>query len=168
MQFFGDTGYDKFKWYLEVQPRWRDNVNNIDQRLIRPALIYEISKDTSIWFGYVNVQGFNRTSDLREHRLWQQLLTKFQPNENFSIKSQTRFEQRTFEGFKDVGYKFRQKFAIYMPFTKTSTLSAMLYDELHYNINATDYGAVQGFEQNRFFMGIEWQPTKNSPSKRVI
>jgi hypothetical protein len=160
LQLYGDTGFDKFKWYLEVQPRWRDNVSNIDQRLIRPALIYEISKDTSIWFGYVNVQGFNATSNLRENRLWQQFLTKFEPNENFSIKSQTRFEQRRFQGFSDVGYKIRHKFAIYMPFSKNSELSAMLYDEVHHNFNSTDYGASKGFEQNRFFIGLEWKPSK--------
>lgn len=161
MQAIGNTGLERWKWYAEFQPRWRDSFSNFDQRLIRPALIYELSEDSSVWLGYVNVQGYNRTSSLREHRLWQQYLTKFKINEHITVKSQTRTEQRYFVGFSDVGYKIRQKFAFYIPVAGSSEFSALIYDEVHHNFNTTDYGASRGFEQNRIFFGLEWKPQKN-------
>jgi len=160
MQLVGETGIDKFKWYLEVQPRWRNGVSELDQRLIRPALIYEVTEDTSVWFGYVSVKGFGDTGGLRENRLWQQLLTEFRPTENIRIKSQTRFEQRRFEGFSDTSYKLRQKLALYVPFYSGSKYSLLTYGELHHNFNDTDSGATRGLDQYRLFGGIEWKPSK--------
>ena len=160
MQVIGDTGVDKLKWYLELQPRWRNDVSEFDQRLIRPALIYELTKDTSLWFGYVDVKGFGDTSSLRENRLWQQLLTEFRPTEEIRIKSQTRFEQRRFEGFSDTTYKLRQKLALYIPISSGSQYSLLTYGELHHNFNNTDVGATKGLDQYRLFAGIEWKPNK--------
>lgn len=160
MQVIGDTDVDKLKWYLEIQPRWRNNVSELDQRLIRPALIYELTKDTSLWFGYVNVKGFGDTSSLQENRLWQQLLTEFRPIEDIRIKSQTRFEQRRFEGFSDTTYKLRQKLALYLPISSGSQYSLLTYGELHHNFNNTDAGATKGLDQYRLFAGIEWKPNK--------
>jgi hypothetical protein len=161
MQGVGDTGIDGWNWYFEFQPRWRDSKRNFDQRLIRPALIYELSEDSSLWFGYANVQGYGKSSSLREHRLWQQYLIKYKVNDYLTIKSQTRTEQRYFVGYSDVGYKIRQKVAFYIPFGKSSDYSALFYEEVHHNFNTTDYGASKGFEQNRFFLGVEWKPQKN-------
>ena len=150
MEAVGSTGIDRLKWYFEFQPRWRDNVANFDQRLIRPGLFYELSERSSLWFGYAKVQGYGTASSLREHRLWQQYLIKYKVNEYLTVKSQTRAEQRYFVGFSDVNYKIRQKLAFYIPFSKGSDYRALIYDEVHHNFNSTDYGASKGFEQNRF------------------
>ena len=52
----------------------------------------------------------------------------------------------------DVGWRFRQMFKASVPMAYD--FSFVLSDEYFANINKTNYGADEGFDQNRAFAGI--------------
>ena len=47
-----------FRGWAEVNPRFGDDVSEIDQLLLRPAIGYQISQSFSIWQGYAWVTNY--------------------------------------------------------------------------------------------------------------
>ena len=47
-----------WRWYVEVQGRMRDGVDALDQLLVRPAMGYDLTSRSSVWFGYGYTPGF--------------------------------------------------------------------------------------------------------------
>ncbi len=153
----GAMSLENWRWYAELQPRWRDEGKHFDQVLVRPAVSYALSKQASVWLGYAYVvtDPAGRPS-FEEHRLWQQFLYNFEPIYSLNIQSRTRYEQRFIEHSNDTGYKLRQMFRFTLPSSFSQQLQWVFYDEYFINLNDTDYGAVRGFDQNRAFLGVNW------------
>ncbi|WP_036302350.1 DUF2490 domain-containing protein [Methylotenera sp. L2L1] len=153
----GATGIDKLRWYMELQPRWREEGSRLDQTLLRPAIYYKLTEQSSLWAGYAYVvTDPSGKSAFDEHRVWQQYLYQFAPIDNVSIQSRTRLEQRFIENSDDTGHKLRQMFRVVTPSGVHFKLSWVFYDEYFINLNNTDYGAQKGFDQNRAFLGGNW------------
>lgn len=151
---------ENWRWYAELQPRLREEGSHLDQVLLRPAIYYNLTKQSSVWAGYAHVITHPAgKSAFDEHRLWQQYLYQFSPVGDLAIQSRTRVEQRFIENSDDTGYKLRQMFRVMMPSGIDSRLSWVLYDEYFINLNQTDYGAQKGFDQNRAFVGANWTIT---------
>lgn len=149
-----------WKWYAELQPRWRHEGSDFDQLIVRPAVNYSINPQTSIWAGYAHVNTHpDGKSAFEEHRLWQQVLHNFSPISEVSIQSRTRIEQRFVEHATDTGHRLRQMIRLSGPSHVHPDLLWVLYDEYFVNLNATDYGAHRGFDQNRAFAGVNWAAT---------
>lgn len=157
INMMGHMPAENWRWYAEVQPRWREEGSNFDQLLIRPAVLYDLNKQTSVWLGYANVitDPANRSS-FEEHRVWQQLLHNFQPIGGLTIQSRTRLEQRFIENSNKTGHKIRQMIRLTAPSGISPKLLWVAYDEYFLNLNDTDYGAERGFDQNRAFVGVNW------------
>ncbi|CAN4273644.1 Protein of unknown function DUF2490 [Methylophilaceae bacterium] len=161
LQANGPTGVDNLRWYVEVQPRFREELKERDQFFFRPAVYYAIAPKTSLWLGYVYVRNYTSNPVIEsEHRYWQQLLHEFEPINGVRFRSMTRFEQRNFEGANDTGYKLRQRFTLNFPIENYPNLSTLVFDEYHLNLNETDYGARSGFDQNRLFAGFAWKSSQ--------
>ena len=144
-------------WYAELQPRWREELSEFDQLIIRPAVFYNLNKQTSIWAGYAHVVTDPAgNASFEEHRVWQQLLHNFQPIGAVSIQSRTRLEQRFIENADETGHRVRQMLRLTMPSKLSAQLTWVAYDEYFLNLNQTDYGARRGFDQNRAFVGVNW------------
>ena len=59
-------------WYFEVQPRWREEGEQFDQLLVRPAISYRLDQRSSLWLGYGRVVSHPVAGDtVDEDRLWQ-------------------------------------------------------------------------------------------------
>ncbi len=143
-----------FGWYMELQPRWRDDAQEFDQMLIRPALFYKLTERGSLWFGYANVNTRRASGgSTEEHRLWQQFTYNLKLP-TVSLQSRTRLEQRDLETGDDLGHRVRQLVRVTRPLAKTPKLSFVAWNELFINLNDTDWGARSGFDQNRLFLGM--------------
>jgi hypothetical protein len=153
----GKLPAERWHWYAELQPRFREEASEFDQVLIRPAAYYALTERSSAWLGYafVETDPAGRAS-FSEHRLWQQFMHNFAPIHGFSIQSRTRYEQRWIENSDDVGYKLRQLIRVTTPSSLHPKLTWVAWDEYFININSTDYGARKGFDQNRAFVGANW------------
>jgi hypothetical protein len=153
----GPTADPRWRWYAELQPRWRDEAGTLDQTIARTALYYSLTKQSSLWFGYAHVitEPANRP-DFDENRLWQQYLYNFSPVDGIAVQSRSRLEQRWIENSHETGHKFRQMLRFTVASGLHPSLAWVAFDEYFVNLNNTDYGARKGFDQNRLFLGANW------------
>ncbi len=156
-----DSDLKRWRWWMEVQPRSRESGKEMDQLLIRPGIGYALTDHSTVWIGYAHVTNYPiiGNDEIEESRIWQQyqwsgptLLGKF--------TSRTRFEQRWQENGDDTGGRFRQFFKFNWPFWFHPAASFVAWDEMFVHLNSTDWGARQGFDQNRGFAGLgyRWTP----------
>ena len=84
-----------FIGYMEVNPRFGDDVSELSQLILRPAIGYKLTDHLSLWQGYAWVGNY-QPSFIEENRLFQQLLYK----ETFpflKVTSRSRLEERFIE-----------------------------------------------------------------------
>lgn len=152
--FIGDKSEaSKWQWWMEGQGRLFNDASHLGQSIIRPGVGYKLSNQLSVWLGYawINTSPLGK-QDTDENRIWQQLSW----NDAFSwgnLATRTRLEQRLLNNGNDTGWRFRQFIKYTHPlYAKRVYLS--LWDEVFVNINSTDWGANNGFGQNRMFAGL--------------
>lgn len=161
---------NRFLAYMEVNPRIGDDVTNIDQLLLRPAIGYKLTDNWSIWQGYAWVGNFNQTPTTHipsnffgENRIWQQM-TYQQNFESFKFMARTRMEERWIDHASGTALRLRQMFKLTYPLPMAPGWALVGFDEIFLNLNSVDsYEAVTtghsrgpgaGIDQNRLFLGI--------------
>lgn len=155
-----DPDLKRWRWWMEVQTRARESGKEMDQLLIRPGIGYALTDHSTLWIGYAHVTNYPVVGDeIHENRLWQQHMWSG-PTFLGGFTSRTRFEQRWQENGNDTGGRFRQFFKFNWPFPFHPAASFVVWDEMFVHLNTTDWGARQGFDQNRGFAGLgyRWQP----------
>jgi Protein of unknown function (DUF2490) len=154
---FVDPELKKWRWAAEVQPRARESGDEMDQLLIRPGIGYALTERSTVWMGYAHVINFPAAGDnIHENRFWQQYMwSGMTPFGAFTSRS--RFEQRWQSNGSEVGGRFRQMFKISWPIPFHPAASLVGWDEVFIHLNDTDWGARQGFDQNRGFAGIGYR-----------
>ncbi|PZQ65867.1 MAG: DUF2490 domain-containing protein [Phenylobacterium zucineum] len=152
----GPVRGDLFLW-LEGQARATDDLGGGSQIIIRPAVGARIAPDAHAVAGYAYVRTDpedGRTTN--EHRIWQQV--QFAPVRGPTgaprIISRTRLEQRIFEGRDDTGWRLRQLVRFQAPITRQGAVQAIVFTEGFVNFNSTDWGARDGLDQWRTFVGV--------------
>lgn len=143
-----------FRWWFDAHYRLREDTDGFNQSIIRPGLGFDVAEDQTLWAGY----GWIRTSpiesaDFDEHRFWQQW-TAAPSRGDWKFLHRSRFEQRWVETGDDVGLRWRQLVRGQKILSTCPQWSAVLWDELFFNLNDTDWGASTGFNQNRAFIGL--------------
>ncbi|MDH4097805.1 MAG: DUF2490 domain-containing protein [Nitrospira sp.] len=158
----------RFLAYMEVNPRIGDDVTNIDQLLLRPALGYQLTENLSLWQGYGWVGNFNQKHTppqspfFQESRAFQQAIytDKFS---SFNFMSRTRMEERWIGSSAGTALRFRQMLKVSYPLPMAPDWSLVGYDEIFINLNSVDTiddvrrggkAPGAGIDQNRFFLGV--------------
>ena len=157
---FIDPDLKRWRWWMEVQPRSRESGKEMDQLLLRPGIGYALTDHSTLWMGYAHVTNYPAVGDeIHENRFWQQYIWSG-PTVLGAFSSRTRFEQRWQDNGNDTGGRFRQFFKFNWPFSFHPAASFVTWDEMFVHLNSTDWGARQGFDQNRGFVGLgyRWQP----------
>ena len=151
----GPLPFEKFAWYVELQPRAREEGEALDQLLSRVAVWYKLTPQSSLWLGYGNIRTHGAKSGIvDENRLWQQYTHNFKIFDDIGMLSRTRLEQRRLENGHDIGFRVRQMIRLTKPFEAHPQLSLVGSNEIFFNFNDTDWGARSGFDQNRLFFGL--------------
>lgn len=154
----GDLGPEpvrhRIKWWLDGQLRLFGDSGGFGQGLIRPGLGYALGDSTSAWLGYAYIRTDPaKGSPFDEQRIWQQFF--WGPKiKVVSIDSRSRLEERFVETGSDVGVRFRQLVGARMPLDFAPRITPLIWNEVFFNLNDTDWGADAGFDQNRFFVGL--------------
>ncbi|MGZ8191528.1 MAG: DUF2490 domain-containing protein [Methylococcaceae bacterium] len=162
--------WKNYKYWLEGQGRFGNDTSQFSQGMVRTGLGYTLLDDDddhlSLWLGYAWVptdEPFTKTA-FDEHRIWQQLLwTNKLPYG--TLTSRARLEQRFLDTGDDVGWRYRHLLKISIPMPFAPGFSLVGSDEFFVNINDTDWGAADGFDQNRVFAGIGYDVNKNIKSE---
>lgn len=154
----GPVRGDLFLW-LEGQARATDNAGGGSQIIVRPAIGARIAPDAHAVVGYAHVRTDPENGrSTREHRVWQQVqfAALRHPNGSPKLISRTRLEQRMFEGpgRDDTGWRLRQQVRFQTPIARNGTIHAIALTEGFFNLNSTDWGARDGVDQWRTFIGV--------------
>ncbi len=151
-----DSGLSNWRWWADVQARFRNDGEDYDTGFVRPGLGYALTERMTLWAGYLYVDndpaGSPRT---HEQRAWQQL-TWSPRTEGFSLMSRTRLEQRFVEDQSETGWRFRQLVKATAPIAGDGETFLSVWDEGFFDLDDTAWGQRQGFRQNRVFAGLGW------------
>ena len=138
-------------WY-EVQPRFGDDVSQVNQLLLRTAFGYRFAEHWSIWQGYAWTPDIEPTFKT-ESRIYQQLLY-VQQFPAIKLMSRTRFEQRWIEDVSGTSLRFRTLLRGQVPLDRQKLWGVVVQDEVFFHVNSPTNGPDSGFDQNRVFIGI--------------
>lgn len=167
---FGNGEFESFhadsplRWWFDAHYRLRDDSDGFNQSIIRPGLGYAFAEDQAVWAGYAWIRSSPVVGDdFDEHRFWQQWTAAPSCGE-WSFLHRSRFEQRWLETGDDVGLRWRQLARAQRVLSDCPQWSFVLWDEIFFNLNHTDWGARAGLDQNRAFIGLGY---KKCPDARV-
>jgi hypothetical protein len=149
---------DKWTLQTDVQFRSANEVKNLRNILIRPALLYNINKTNSVGVGYLLFDTFTHSAapNTTEHRIYEQYI-HMQAIKAVTIQHRFRIEQRFIErpGTSDLfAQRFRYFIRAIIPLTKQEgTFKKGMYtavmDELFINLQNKDQVNGSLFDQNR-------------------
>jgi hypothetical protein len=152
---------DNVRWYAEAQARWKDDVQTFDQGFFRPALNLALSKNSTLWLGYLYADTKTSNGHTYEDRWWQQFQYVSKYNDITWI-SRSRVEQRNLDNDDKTLHRFRQQVRLSWPINNQIDVSYLVWDEAFWNLNDSNWAGDSGFNQNRLFTGIMWKYTKAS------
>lgn len=152
-----------FLGYADVNPRFGDDVSELNQLVLRTAVGYKLDDRWSIWQGYawsaVYYDANNQPDFTGENRIYQQLLynDKFPFLERFpfiKINSRSRLEERWIAHTSDTALRARTMLRVDVPLPMIPSWGFVTFDEVFVNLNGVSGGPEGGFDQNRFFIGF--------------
>jgi hypothetical protein len=155
---------EKWRAYGEVQPRFGPDLTGssgkgVERLLLRGAIGYRLNPKVSLWQGYAWTPQFRPTHS-NEHRLFQQLLYEDKFGKTLFM-NRARLEERFIEDAGGTSLRARNMVRFAHPISAKSKWSAVIYDELFWNLNSTGRGPKSGYDQNRIFLGVSRQTSSN-------
>lgn len=143
---------DSFGGFYEIQPRIGHDASDVTQLILRTSLDWHFARKWAASLGY----GWTPTISPQftdEHRLYQQLLYVSEAALG-KLTSRTRFEQRWIENTSGTALRLRTLLRGQVPVTQDRGWSAIGWDEIFVNLDSVGGGPQAGFDQNRFFLGV--------------
>jgi hypothetical protein len=151
-----DTPLERWRLWLDVHDRQRDEGQHLDTIIVRPGVGYALNDRMTVHVGYAAVWTDAAGRDTRlEDRAWQQLVWMI-PVGDLTVQSRTRLEQRFAETDGDTGWRLREFVKTTVPLTADKRAFVSAWDELFWDLDNTDWGQRAGFRQNRAFVGPGW------------
>jgi hypothetical protein len=149
--------WENFRWWLDLQARWRDEGEALDSTFFRPGIGYAFNEQLTLFVGYAWINNHRDGSpDRGENRLWQQLTWNVPTQQDYKLQFRSRLEQRFVEDSDDTGWRFRELAKLTQPLTSDGRRYLSLIDEVFFDLNDTDAGQNTGLRQNRVFVGLGW------------
>lgn len=143
---------DKIQGWYEVQPRFGENASQVNQLLLRTALGYRVTEHWSLWQGYAWTPSFEPRF-VSENRIYQQLVyAKGYPA--VDVMSRTRLEQRWIQHVSGTAVRIRTLLRGRFPLNDSRIWGLVTQNEIFFNLNSPTNGPEGGFDQNRFFLGL--------------
>ncbi len=143
---------DKIQGWYEVQPRFGENATRVNQLLLRTAMGFRMTKSWSIWQGYAWTPSFE-PGFVNENRIYQQVVYA-QKLSAFDVMSRTRLEQRWIQHVSGTAIRFRTLLRGRFPLDDARDWGLVTQNEIFFNLNSPTNGPGDGFDQNRFFFGL--------------
>jgi hypothetical protein len=163
----------KWSLYFDGVDRFNDFFKSENTLFLRPAIVYKMNENTSVYTGYCYVITYpdaNIHVKVPEHRPWQQVLIKHSAG-RLALSHRYRLEERFIEKSTNeellhqytFTWRFRYKLDLQYPVWTIEKGAKIL--RLHIsNEIITSFGknvVVSYFNQNRLFGGLNYQVNKN-------
>jgi hypothetical protein len=155
--FVLDAGPVKLVPYLELQPRFDDDAQDLDVVQHRAALLVRPIEGLSIGPGFVWVAELEESYEA-EYRVYEEARWEGGP---LGSGVRLRFEQRFFDGEDPVSHRVRLRVGIEPKLFELVEMpvSLVLSNEVFANLD-DQAGHREGFEQNRAFAGLSLKIAK--------
>jgi Protein of unknown function (DUF2490) len=162
--FQTDFGGSHYVGFLELQPRFNNDIGKFNQLIIRPFFGYKLTKEWvgSIGFAWQGEYNSKDKFDMATKDIIEQLQygNNLTPELNFQYRF--RLEQRFFED-ADLSHRMRHRFRFQYSFPE-SRFFMVAFDELFVYFNSVNSGrlasSVQaGINQNRSYLGVGFKVT---------
>lgn len=155
---------DDWRVHLEFQPRFRDNLQSLDQSLARWAVGRQITPRVSIWAGHAWVANRRASGTVHEQRIWQQLSATLPAAGQWTPSLRFRLEQRFVDQWADSSHRVRALARVVRPIDDEQRWAVALWNEVFVTLDDTAPGPADGLDRNRVFGGVR---RRLSPSASV-
>ncbi len=144
-------------WSVSFMARGRfdEDASHSKDYLLRPYLSWTLVDNVpfvdslTVMAGYDYLHSFDGRD---EHRAWQSAHHAVE-HERLRVVHRVRLDERFIEGVDPTIVRFRYRLSTSYPFGD-SEWYGFASDQVFVNINDDDQGPVEGFEQNRFRLGV--------------
>lgn len=140
--------------HLEFQPRWSEDMSELNQLIMRTALGLQVTDRMSIWGGYAWIPRTLGPGTEHEQRIWQQLSATFPVVAKWTPSMRLRLEQRFLDSWADSSHRLRMMGRFVRPIDAERRWLLVGWNELMVTLDDTAPGPWQGIDQNRLFGGI--------------
>ncbi len=152
---FIDPSLEKARIWLEQQTHWDSDWYHWSQSFVRVALGYSLSDRATIWLGYTWTPTQNLGKPfISDQDVWPGF-RYILPTEYGTVVFRTLLESNFIRG-NEVRFHPRQMVRFAHPFDFEPRLSLVVWDEVFFRVNTTQYGGRAGYDQNRAFGGVGW------------
>ncbi len=148
-----------WRWISDSMVRSRDGAATLDALLERVVVTRDLTRRANLGFGYLFGVGFPAGGTIHEHALVQQYAWNGGGRRRVALK--TRFEERFISGQDDVVLRARQLARVSWPLVSRGRLRGVASGELFVQLNDSSR-IPAGFEQNRAFVGVARQVSRES------
>jgi hypothetical protein len=144
-------------WSVSFMARGRfdEDASHSKDYLLRPYLSWTIVDDVpfvdslTVMAGYDYIHSFDGRD---EHRAWQSAHHAVE-HERLRVVHRVRLDERFIEDISPTIFRFRYRMSTSYPFGDSGWYG-LASDQVFVNINDDNQGPVDGFEQNRFRLGV--------------
>ncbi|MCS6777497.1 MAG: DUF2490 domain-containing protein [Chloroherpetonaceae bacterium] len=143
---------DRFRLLVDFNFRWGDNYGRTSQVVVRATAGYQLRRNLSLWIGHAWTPTFIPEFNSEDRWFPQVLLEDRYPWGQ--MINRTRLEFRAIAGAGGTSVRLRHLLRFSRPVDRAKRWSAIVWDELFWNLNSTPAGPEAGFDQNRIFLGV--------------
>jgi hypothetical protein len=151
---------------LDTSNRFANDARKHAQGVLRFCFGYMLNAQWGAWAGYSYTHSDTPWGRVPySERAAVQYLTWTDRAGDYLLASRFRFDERVQSTGHDLGFRIREQFRVSHAIPGIQPLSWLVWDEVFLNLNATDWGACRGLDQNRSFAGFGWQWSETARSE---
>ncbi len=158
--YFGNKKINSsLNWHHEVQYRNYNAIGDLEQLLLRTGIGYNLTENNNnllLGYGFIRTEnyiGVDDKTDLNEHRIYQQFITK-QLFGRVHIQHRYRFEQRWIDD-QDFRMRFRYFLSLNVPLNKKEMVDNTLYLSAYNEVFMNHRNNF--FDRNRLYGGLGYK-----------
>jgi hypothetical protein len=141
---------------FDTQARFREDATELDVLTAQGGVGWRLRSNVDLWLGASDIQLRRAGPDVAERRTWAGASVRLGTWLGGQWTSRTRLERRVRDPGDDTGWRLREQVRYSHPLAAHPALALVLWDELFYTFEDTDWGQRRGVEQNRAFLGASW------------
>jgi hypothetical protein len=144
----------KWLYSLFTQSRLINKSHPWQSTLFEGGVGYSLFKDKSIWIGYRWSAHNPNNGFYQGNRLWQQLSWIISDKNLIKFFSRTRLEQTMYSDQSQLSFRLRELISVEFKNEVATKFSPLVYDEVFFQLNKTNYTSHQLVSENRLFLGV--------------
>lgn len=122
---------------------------------------YKLTPLVSFWSGFTWISPNDGSAQI--YRPWQQIIWElFDKNPLLVFQTRTRLEELKQEGQPEWLWRVRERWRVAFPAMLAHEITPVVYDEIFFNLNQPVWIRTDVVDQNRFFVGVDLPPIKNT------